>query len=101
MFFHPKEDAMPIYDDDPDAFSVSAISNGHHLRELAELRKLVKERPKPKPADTPYLTTEEAAAYIRRSVQYLYNHRREIPRVRRGIYRKADLDTWLASRRRR
>jgi excisionase family DNA binding protein len=52
---------------------------------------------------SPYLTHEEAAAYCRRSPQTLYNRANEIRRVKGpgglNLYRREDLDAWLAGKR--
>ena len=51
---------------------------------------------------TPYLTLTEAAQYVRLAPQTLYNHRREIVAVRSRplLFRREDLDAWLAAPRR-
>src|SRR5690349_11156912 len=53
-------------------------------------------------ADSPYYTHSEAAAYCRRSPQTLYNRANEIRRVKGpgglNLYRKEDLDAWLAGK---
>jgi predicted DNA-binding transcriptional regulator AlpA len=58
--------------------------------------------PKPVPCiDTPYLTHEEAAAYCRVSRWTLYHHRKHIPTqpgIGRNVYRREDLDAWMATR---
>jgi hypothetical protein len=55
------------------------------------------------PNASPYLTHDEAAAYCRRSPQTLYNRAGEIRRVKGpgglNLYRKEDLDAWLAGKR--
>ena len=52
---------------------------------------------------SPYMTHEEAAVYCRRSQQTLYNRATEIRRVKGpgglNLYRKEDLDAWLAGKR--
>jgi excisionase family DNA binding protein len=52
---------------------------------------------------SPYMTHEEAAAYCRRSPQTLYNRANEIRRAKGpgglNLYRKEDLDAWLAGKR--
>lgn len=52
---------------------------------------------------SPYLTHEEAAAYCRRSPQTLYNRAHEIRRAKGpgglNLYRREDLDAWLAGKR--
>lgn len=52
---------------------------------------------------SPYLTHTEAAAYCRRSPQTLYNRAHEIRRAKGpgglNLYRKEDLDAWLAGKR--
>ena len=52
---------------------------------------------------SPYLTLDEAAAYVRLAVQTLRNHRREIRAVRARplLFRREDLDAWLAAPRHR
>ena len=55
----------------------------------------VKQEPK-------YLTVQEAVAYCRVAVQTIYNNRRHIarmPGVRKLLFTRAALDTWLATRR--
>src|SRR3954470_9184200 len=51
---------------------------------------------------SPYLTHDEAAAYCRRSPQTLYNRAHEIRRVKGpgglNLYRREDLDAWLAGK---
>lgn len=49
-----------------------------------------------KTLESPYLTTEEAAAYLRKSPSWL-TKRNDIPYVRGvpNIYRKSDLDDWF------
>ena len=68
------------------------------LEELQQLMAAVQVRA------TPYLTVDEAAAYCRVAVQTIYNRRKEIdrvPGVRRLLFTKETLDTWLATRRKR
>src|SRR4051812_32027687 len=52
---------------------------------------------------SPYLNPAEAAAYCRGSEQTLYNRANEIRRVKGPggltLYRREDLDAWLAGRR--
>jgi excisionase family DNA binding protein len=52
---------------------------------------------------SPYMTHEEAAAYCRRSPQTLYNRADEIRRAKGpgglNLYRREDLDAWLAGKR--
>lgn len=50
---------------------------------------------------SPYLTSEEAAAYCRVKLQTLYNRRKEIERVpgtRKLLFTVEMLDNWLATR---
>jgi excisionase family DNA binding protein len=51
------------------------------------------------PANTPWLTVQEAAAYIRRSDSLLYSliKRGELPAYERAgkLVSKADLDQWI------
>lgn len=58
----------------------------------------------PRTIDSPYLDTKEAAAYCRCAVQTIYNHRREIerqPGIGKLLFKREDLEKWLAKRRRR
>ena len=59
------------------------------------------ERSQPEPHEAGYLTTLEAAAYMRRSRSWMLQ-RKDIPyyRGRPNLYRKEDLDNWLAEVRR-
>jgi hypothetical protein len=53
--------------------------------------------------DSPYLTAPEAAAYCRVALQTIYNHRSEIervPGVRRLLFTRESLDSWLSTRKR-
>lgn len=55
--------------------------------------------------DSPYLTLKEAAEYVRLAPQTLYNRRKELPdrlpgAGRKLIFRRSDLDEWLAKKRR-
>jgi hypothetical protein len=59
----------------------------------------------PRPANSPYLTVDEAATYCRRSRKTLLNHHslgnvRSMPSTRPPLFRKEDLDDWLSARRR-
>lgn len=48
-----------------------------------------------------YLTVQEAATYCRVAVQTIYNNRRHIarmPGVRKLLFTREALDTWLATR---
>ncbi len=50
---------------------------------------------------SPYLTAEEAAAYLRIELQTLYNRRKEIPSMpgtRKLLFKIEDLDNWLNKR---
>ncbi|HYH67460.1 MAG TPA: helix-turn-helix domain-containing protein [Urbifossiella sp.] len=58
-----------------------------------------------RPAASPYLTVDEAAAYCRRTRKTLLNHHslgsvRSMPGTRPPLFRKEDLDDWLTARRR-
>ena len=48
-----------------------------------------------------YLTTREAARYLRRSVSWM-SRRKDIPvyRGRPNVFRRSDLDTWMTESRR-
>lgn len=101
--------------DDP----VAGTKQEDTLRELAELKAFIAdecrrmagllgltlthsgEQPEPPVARSPYLTASEAAEYLRMSIQTFYNKTRQIPRVRKGLYRPADLDAWAERRGRR
>lgn len=59
-----------------------------------------KHHPPPKPADSPYLTLAEAAAYCRRTPKTLCNHKcqgrlRAVHGTRPPLFRVEDLDAWL------
>jgi len=65
-------------------------------------------RPKtaPRPVDSPYLTVDEAAAYCRRSRKTILNHHslgnvRSMPGTRPPLFRREELDEWVAKRRKR
>jgi hypothetical protein len=78
----------------------------NYFRNLVELvQDLLDERDEEPPKiDTPYLNVEEAAAYCRVAVQTIYNHRREIarqPGVGKLVFKREDLDKWLATRKRK
>ena len=54
-----------------------------------------------RPADSPYLTADEAAAYCQRRKKTLLNHKaagklRAVPGTRPPLFRVRDLDFWLA-----
>jgi hypothetical protein len=60
----------------------------------------------PKPADSPYMTADEAAAYCRRRKKTLLNHKaqgllRAVPGTRPPLFMVEDLDAWLNGRNRR
>jgi excisionase family DNA binding protein len=51
--------------------------------------------------NSPYLDIDQAAAYLGVSKRTIYNRRREIPRqpgVRKLLFKKEDLDAWVAKR---
>jgi hypothetical protein len=53
-------------------------------------------------AKSPYLNSRQAADYCNISVKTLYNRRREIrsmPGVGKLLFRREELDRWLATRR--
>lgn len=55
--------------------------------------------PRP-PVETPWLDSEEAAAYVKRSLRTIENwttdgHIRVYKPDRRPLYHKADLDAWI------
>ena len=65
-------------------------------------------RPKtaPRPVDSPYLTVDEAAAYCRRARKTVLNHHslgnvRSMPGTRPPLFRREELDEWVAKRRKR
>ena len=49
---------------------------------------------------SPYITTEEAAAYMRKSVSWLIR-RKDIPyyRGKPNLYKSSDLDAWMETKR--
>lgn len=58
--------------------------------------------PPPLPSPSPYLNTEEAAAYCRRRPKTLLNHHslgrvRSMPGTRPPLFRKEALDDWLSA----
>mgnify|MGYP001153130515 CR=1 FL=1 len=55
--------------------------------------------PAPPAVPSPYLTAEEAAAYLRISYGTFRNHAHKIPKTRHGRYRIADLDKYAAGKR--
>lgn len=60
----------------------------------------------PKPADSPYLTADKAAAYCRRRKKTLLNHKcrgklRAVPGTRPPLFRVEDLDAWIGGHCRR
>ena len=58
-----------------------------------------------RPADSPYLTADEAAAYCRRRKKTLLNHKaagtlRAVAGTRPPLFRVEDLDAWVVGPRR-
>jgi hypothetical protein len=57
-----------------------------------------------RPADSPYLNVDEAAGYCRRSRKTILNHHslgniKSMPGTRPPLFRREELDAWLAARR--
>ena len=57
----------------------------------------------PRPADSPYMTRDEAAAYTRYQPKTLSNHvtlgnLRKLPGTRPPLFVKEDLDRWVTSK---
>ena len=61
--------------------------------------------PPARPAESPYLTADEAAAYCRRRKKTLLNHKaagtlRAVAGTRPPLFRVEDLDAWVRGTRR-
>ncbi|WP_162668158.1 helix-turn-helix domain-containing protein [Gemmata massiliana] len=75
---------------------------GEQFRQVLELLAALAESASPKSETSKYLTVRDAAAYCRVAVQTIYNNRRYIarmPGVRKLLFTREALDTWLATRR--
>lgn len=80
---------------------LSAIP-AEEFRQVVALLSALAGKVAPKPELPQYLTVQDAAAYCRVAVQTVYNNRRYIarmPGVRKLLFTRVALDTWLATRR--
>lgn len=90
------------------AICLDAVLDATHCRKPLVTGSMDENKPDelrtPGECDSPYFTVEEAAGYCRLAIGTIYNHRREIQRMPgtgKLLFRREDLDSWLASRRRR